>query len=80
MLTIRSPGGAPSLEEVKKRYALSSDEIDERFGVVLTDPNDHLYTILVARGAAPKVRPDQDWQVEGPFSNPRIEPFGPPER
>jgi hypothetical protein len=79
MLTIRSPRGAPTLEELQTRYGLSSEEIDASFGVVQLDPNDNLYTILVEGAAAGKVRPDQEWDVEGPFSNPKIEPFGPPE-
>lgn len=79
MMTLRSPGAAPSVEEVKRRYGLQDDEIDPQFGVVETDPADHLYTILVEDSAASKVS-GQGWETAGPYSNPRIEPFGPPER
>jgi hypothetical protein len=78
MLTIRSPHTAPTIEQLKAKYGLTSEEIDASFGVVHLDPNDTLYTILVDGAAAGKVRPDQEWGVEGPYANPKIEPFGPP--
>lgn len=76
MITIDSAAGAPSLEEVKTRYGLSAEEIDDSFGVVEIAPGK--YTILVDPKAAPKIAPGQDWKTEGPFSNPRIEPMWPP--
>jgi hypothetical protein len=78
MMTIRVPSGAPSLDEVKQRYGLESGEIDESFGVVEIDPETHSYTILVEASAASKVQPGGDWEAEGPFSNPTIEPMWPP--
>jgi hypothetical protein len=78
MLTIRAPEGPPTIAAVRERYGLSADDIDERFGVVAVDPADHAYTILVEQSAASRITPGQGWDVEGPFSNPRIEPFGPP--
>lgn len=78
MMTIRAPEGAPSLEQVRARYGLGPEEIDESFGVVEVDPEDHTYTILVEESAASKVTPGSDWNTEGPFSNPVIEPMWPP--
>jgi hypothetical protein len=78
MLTLRSPAGAPSLAAIRDRYGLRPEDLDERFGVVAVDPADHAYTILVERDAAARIVPGEGWEVEGPFSNPRIEPFGPP--
>ena len=78
MMTIRSPQGPPSLAAIRERYGLSATDLDERFGVVAVDPADHAYTILVERAAAARIQPGQGWEIEGPFSNPRIEPFGPP--
>jgi hypothetical protein len=67
------------MEDVRARFGLTADEIDTDFGVVEIDPEDHLYTVLVEQSAAGKLVPSGDWDVSGPFSNPRIAPFGPPE-
>ena len=80
MMTIQSPGKKPNLESVKQRYGLAADEIDPEFGVVEIDPADGTYTVLVDERAASKLGSDADWTVRGPYANPRIEPFGPPER
>ena len=53
------------------------EEIDAEFGVVPIDPDNHLYTVLVDEQASARVAGQPG--VEGPFSNPRIEPFGPPQ-
>ena len=78
MITIRAPEGPPTLATIRERYGLTEDDIDARFGVVAVDPADHAYTILVEPSAASRITPGAGWDVEGPFSNPRIEPFGPP--
>jgi hypothetical protein len=78
MLTLTLPPEEATLSQVRRRLNLSADEIDSEFGVVLIDPKRNLYTILVEEEAVHKVsgRPE----VKGPFSNPRIEPFGPPRK
>jgi len=80
MVTVQAPESPPSIEELRSQFALDADEIDEEFGVVEIDPEDHLYTILVEEEAAGKIVSTADWEVSGPYSNPRVEPFGPPER
>lgn len=79
MMTIQSLGIAPTLEEVRERYGLADDELDADFGVVEIDPQDGTYAVLVDERAAGKLSNSSDWSVKGPFSNPRIEPFGPPQ-
>ena len=79
MVTIRAPERPPTLDELVERYDLGPDDIDREFGVVEIDPDDHLYTVLVTESAAARIEPGDGWETEGPFSNPRIEPFGPPE-
>jgi hypothetical protein len=79
MVTFQAPGKPPDVESIKQRYGLSDDEIDKDFGVVEIDPTDHTYTILVDEKAVSKVTSTADWKVTGSFSNPRIEPFGPPQ-
>ncbi len=85
MVTIRCPGQPPTTAEVRSRYGLDPDDLDESFGVVEIDPNDALYAVLVNEAAAATIRgattgeQDQPWESRGPFANPRIAPFGPPE-
>jgi hypothetical protein len=80
MVSFKVVGAAPTLEELKERFRLSDAEIDASFGVVEIDPQTHTYTILVEESAVDKLQPSGSiGKVEGPFSNPRIEPFGPPE-
>ena len=79
MVTIRAADNPPTIEDLRRRYALREDEIDASFGVVEVDPADHLYAVLVEESAAAKIQPSESWTVEGPYSNPRIQPFGPPE-
>ena len=78
MMTLRCEGEAPTLETLRERFSLAETEIDESFGVVEVDPKEHIYTFLVTQEVAEKIDPGADWVVEGPYSNPRIEPFGPP--
>jgi len=71
--------GEPTIEEICERYGFRSDEIDDRFGVIEIDPQDHLYTILVDSDAAQRVRGERETHPpEGPYANPPIQPFGPP--
>ena len=79
MVTIESAEAAPTLEELRSRYNLAAEDIDPEFGVVEIDPQEHVYTVLVEESAAGKITSDDRWKVKGPYSNPRIEPFGPPE-
>jgi len=79
MITIRARGRAPTVEDVRARYRLGPDEIDADFGVIPVDPDAHDYTILVDERAAPRIVSDSQWEVSGPYANPRIETFETPE-
>lgn len=79
MVTIQSSDAPPTVAGIRERYGLAEQAIDPTFGVVEIDPVEHLYTILVDQEAAALIQPTEEWEVEGPYSNPRIEPFGPPE-
>jgi hypothetical protein len=72
MVTLELDPERASLEEVRRLLGLREDEIDQRFGVVNISPSEHLYTILVQREAAERVRHAEP--VRGVYSNPRIEP------
>jgi hypothetical protein len=75
MMTVELDPEAATVAQAAERLGVERDRIDADFGVVCIDPDQNLYTVLVdeqaAAGAADKPG------VEGPFSNPRIEPFGP---
>ena len=77
MVTLRLPPEQATLEEVRRLLGLSPEEVDPAFGVVNISPAEHLYTILVDEAAAARIANADP--VQGVFSNPRIEPFGPPE-
>lgn len=83
MFQFREPQGAPSLDSVCRRFSFSADEVDPQFGVVGIDPDDHLFAVLVEEAAQRRLAPDgnkpADDRDTGFFSNPKIEPFGPPE-
>ena len=77
MVTLRLPPEQATLEEVRRLLGLSPEEVDPAFGVINISPAEHLYTILVDEEAAARIADAEP--VEGVYSNPRIEPFGPPE-
>jgi hypothetical protein len=79
MLTFDAPT-PPSLDEVKQRFGLNDEEIDDTFGVIEVDPKTHTCTILVEEAAAARITGRPDWKGGGPYSNPKIAPFGPPRR
>jgi hypothetical protein len=78
LLSVTRPPSEASLAAVKRDLGLSDEEIDAEFGVVNIDPKADRYAVLVEESAAERVGKQPG--VEGPFANPRIEPFGPPDR
>ena len=77
-MTIVAPGGAPDLAQAAAQLGVSVQDIDPTFGVVPIDPARGIYAVQVREDkvpAPPKVAKSAD--QKGPWSNPRIEPFGP---
>jgi hypothetical protein len=79
MLSFEAPT-PPSLDEVKRRFGLRDDDIDATFGVIEIDSKTHTYTIRVEEAAAARITGRPDWKGGGPYSDPKIAPFGPPKR
>lgn len=68
----------PSIEEVCRYFEISDDWLDQDFGVIATDPDDGLYTILVSAEAATKLEAilgQDDDPATGVFSNVKNEAF-----
>lgn len=82
MLQFRHRGGAPSIDSICALFNLGPEEIDAEFGVIATDAEDDLYTVLVDAAAADRVEAalahrDPD-PAEGFFANPPVDPFDAP--
>ncbi len=84
MLQFKQPGPTPSMDDVRRLFNFKAGEIDPDFGVIATGPTEGIYTVLVDANASKRIeavlatRPPDP--AEGIFANPRIEPFGPPEK
>jgi hypothetical protein len=76
MMTVKLPPDKATLAEVCRLLKLSPAEIDGSFGVVSIDPKQNLYAVMVEEKATQKL--SRNKRATGPFSNPRIAPFGPP--
>ena len=82
MVTVTMPPEDASMETAMAQLGLAPEEVDTDFGLVALDPETGTYALLVAQAAGERVTAkdgaDQP-AAGGPFSNPVIEPFGPPE-
>ena len=77
LITLHGRSEDLTIQQVMDELHLKSDEVDVEYGVQPIDPAAGDYVILVDEKAARRIAPDQVG-VSGPYSNPRIEPFGPP--
>jgi hypothetical protein len=77
LLTIRLPSTEATIENAARHLGVDPDTIDPDFGVVLIDPADDKYAVMVDERSADRALGTEG--VEGPFANPKIEPFGPPQ-
>jgi hypothetical protein len=68
-------GEPPTLDQVCARFGLGNDDVDREFGVVATDPDENLYAIVVEESAVERLGGEEAKALEGPYANPRIEPF-----
>ncbi|WP_436757700.1 hypothetical protein [Streptosporangium sp. V21-05] len=73
LITVRLPPDA-TLAQAMRRLELSDEDVDTDYGLVLIDPAKGLYGLRVSESAAHRVSPAGG----GPYSDPRIEPYGPP--
>ncbi len=82
MLQFKHPGAPPTIDDIRRLFNLTIEEIDTQFGVLPTDPSEGLYVVLVDVRASERIKAVLATRspnpAEGLFANPRIEPFGPP--
>lgn len=76
LMTVALLGARPGITQAAKAIGVHKNALDREFGVVPVDPGRHLYAVQVRASEIPKTSSD-DEDVQGPFSNPKIAPFGP---
>jgi hypothetical protein len=77
-MTVRLDPDEVSLPAVQEKLGVDADQIDTSFGVVSIDPDQGLYAVMVEEGLAARAAENEG--VEGPYSDPGIETFGPIQR
>jgi hypothetical protein len=79
MVQLHIRKNSPTLEDIAKLLAIQVDQIDPEFGIIETDPADHLYTMMVDETETANIEKiiakRKAHPAEGIFSNPRIEPM-----
>jgi hypothetical protein len=77
LMTVHGPNGAPSLAEAAGELGVSMADMDDKFGVVPIDPENKLYAVQVKGSSIAGGKAESGEEYRGPFSNPKIAPFGP---
>lgn len=76
LYTVSGSDGPPTIEEAAKQLGFPPSDIDREFGVVPIDPTRGLYSVRAITALTPGGSGANE-SYRGPFSDPRIEPFGP---
>ncbi|MGZ4962904.1 MAG: hypothetical protein ACXWIU_00095 [Limisphaerales bacterium] len=74
LMTVDGCRTKPTFEVAAKKLGVQKEDLDPTFGVVPIDPDAGVYAVQVR---SDKVSGQSSDEFHGPFSNPRIEPFGP---
>lgn len=78
LVTVRLAAPA-TLEGAMRRLGLTEDEVDTGYGLVPVDPGRDLYVLRVTEEAGRRVGDSDAGSADGgPYSDPPIEPYGPP--
>jgi hypothetical protein len=79
LMTVNCQEGAPSLEQAAQQLGVSVHDVDASYGIVPIDPDRGLYAVQVRGDKLPAKSENTRGEAHrGPWSNPKIEPFGPP--
>jgi hypothetical protein len=77
LMTVHGQNGVPSLAEAAGELGVSVADVDDKFGVVPIDPEKKLYAVQVKESSVAGRKTGSGGEYSGPYSNPRIAPFGP---
>lgn len=80
LITVRLPHGA-TIESAMRKLKLSEKEVDLDYGLVPIDPDSGLYGLRVTEESSHRITAtaDDSGDYRGPWSDPHIEPYGPPQ-
>ncbi len=78
MMNVQCLENEPSIDVVAEKLNVTASAIDTKFGIILVDLERHIYTVRVDKDQLPKDMPQSE-EVSGPYSDPKIAPFGTPE-
>jgi hypothetical protein len=68
---------APDIAAAAKSLGVSAKDLDPLFGVVPIDPERGMYAVQVRSDRLPNAGRGDVTDYQGPWSNPKIETFGP---
>jgi hypothetical protein len=76
LMTVEIPGAEPSIDRAASELGVAAEDLDTAFGVVPIDPACSKYAVQVRADKLPTEARAESEQ-RGPWSNVKIEPFGP---
>ena len=82
LVTVRLPGEIAedaTPESVAAFLGIAVSEMNVAFGVVPIDPGNGLFSLMIPMESLESLSQDMRARFEGPFANPKIAPFRPPE-
>jgi hypothetical protein len=77
LITVTLPPGA-TLQDVLRQFDLTPEQVDHEYGLVAVNPAEGTFALLVTEEAAARITGTSG--ARGPYADPRIEPYGPPQR
>ncbi|MBO3752489.1 hypothetical protein J5X84_41080 [Streptosporangiaceae bacterium NEAU-GS5] len=77
LVTVRLSRGA-TMESALRKLDLLEEDVDVGYGLVPLDPGSGLFALRVSEAGARKL--GRATETDGVYSDPRIEPYGPPQQ
>lgn len=77
LMTVFGTNGPPARSVAAGQLGVAPADIDPDYGMVLIDPDKKMYAVKVRADRLPH-GVEQEKPYRGPFSDPKIEPFGGP--
>ncbi|MDT0353604.1 hypothetical protein [Pseudonocardia charpentierae] len=77
VLTVHGGTTPPTLAEAAAQHSVAEQDLNPDFGVRPIDPDRGLYAVEIRADRLPEQEQEVPSPYQGPFSNPRIEAFGP---